>query len=85
MHICAPAQIVAIYQVNTSYNYSANNTDTRIISYRRGQQWFDRSIQTNVKPLNISRTLVCNKIVDHSHVVGAPPVGAAPTTSPYLT
>ena len=30
---------------------------------------------------NISRTLVGNKIVDHSDVVGASPVGAAPTTS----
>ena len=28
---------------------------------------------------NISRTLVGNKIVDHSDVVGASPVGAAPT------
>ena len=34
---------------------------------------------------NISRTLVGNKIVDHSDVVGALPVGAAPTTSACLT
>ena len=34
---------------------------------------------------NISCTLVGNKIVDHSHVVGASPVGAAPTTSSFLT
>ena len=34
---------------------------------------------------NISRTLVRNKIVDHSDVVGAPPVGAAPTTSSFST
>ena len=33
------------------------------------------------KTSNIRRTLVGNKIVDHSDVVGAPPVGAAPTTS----
>ena len=31
----------------------------------------------------ISRTLVGNKIVDHSDVVGASPVGAAPTTSSF--
>ena len=37
------------------------------------------------KTSNISRTLVCNKIVDYSDVVGASPVGAAPTTSSYLT
>ena len=33
------------------------------------------------KTSDLSGTLVCNKIVDHSDVVGAPPVGAAPTTS----
>ena len=30
---------------------------------------------------NISRSLVDNKIVNHADVVGASPVGAAPTTS----
>ena len=34
---------------------------------------------------NIRRTLVGNKIVDHSYVVGASPVGAAPTTSSFST
>ena len=32
---------------------------------------------------NISRTLVGNKIADHSCVVGASPVGAAPTASSF--
>ena len=34
---------------------------------------------------NIRHTLVVDKIVDHSDVVGASPVGAAPTTSSFLT
>ena len=36
---------------------------------------------------DISHTLVgnSNKIVDHSDVVGASPIGAAPTTSSFLT
>ena len=34
---------------------------------------------------NISSTLVGNTIVDHSDVVGASPVGAAPTTSSFST
>ena len=34
---------------------------------------------------NIVRTLVGNKIVDHSDVVGASPVGAAPITSSFST
>ena len=33
---------------------------------------------------NISYALVGNKIVDHSDVVGASPVGATPTTSSGL-
>ena len=34
---------------------------------------------------NISRTLAGNKIVDHWDVIGASPVGAAPTTSSFST
>ena len=37
------------------------------------------------KTSNISRTLVGNKIADNSDVVGASPVGAAPTTSSFST
>ena len=37
------------------------------------------------KTSNIRRTLVGNKIVNHSDVVGASPVGAAPTTSSFST
>ena len=34
---------------------------------------------------NVRRTLVGNEIADHSDVVGASPVGAAPTTSLFST
>ena len=37
------------------------------------------------KNSNIRHTLVGNKIVDHSDVIGASPVGAAPTTSSFST
>ena len=37
------------------------------------------------KTSSISHTLVDNKIVDHSDVVGASPVGAAPNTSSFST
>ena len=43
------------------------------------QQWIYRQVS------NIRRTLIGNKIVDNSDVVGAPPVGAAATTSSLLT
>ena len=34
---------------------------------------------------DIRRILVSNTIIDHSDVVGASPVGAAPTTSSFST
>ena len=37
------------------------------------------------KTSGISRAFVGNKIVDNSDVVGASPVGAAPTTSSFST
>ena len=37
------------------------------------------------KTSNIRRTVRGNKIVDHSDVIGASPVGAAPTTSSFST
>ena len=41
--------------------------------------------QLDRKTSGISRALVGNKIVDNSDVVGASPVGAAPTTSSFST
>ena len=51
--------------------------------------WYHQSTMSmNInygKVSNIRRTLVGNEIVDHSDVVGASPVGAAPTTSSFST
>ena len=43
------------------------------------------NLQTYRQVSNIRRTLISNKTVDHSDVVGASPVGAAPTTSSFST
>ena len=40
---------------------------------------------TYLQTSNIKRTIVFNEIIDHSDVVGASPVGAAPTTSSFST
>ena len=47
--------------------------------------WIHQVNQTYRKTSNISRTLVGNEIVDNVDVVGASPVGAAPTTSSFST
>ena len=43
------------------------------------------SVENYRQTSNISRILVGNRIVDHSDVVGASPVGAAPNTSSFST
>ena len=47
---------------------------------KSGSKYFEYN-----KTYNISCTLVGNKIVDNSDVVGASPVGAVPTTSSFWT
>ena len=42
-------------------------------------------IQIYCETYNMRRTLVRNKIVGHTDVVGAAPVGTAPTTSSFST
>ena len=44
-----------------------------------------RTYEINSKTSNTSRTLVGNKIVDHSDVAGESPIGAAPTASSFST
>ena len=44
-----------------------------------------RPIQIYRQTSNTSRALVGNRIVDHSDLVGASPVGAAPATSSLST
>ena len=52
-----------------------------------GQYWLsvNKSYYYYRKTSNISRILVGDKIVDNSDVIGASPVGAAPTTSSFST
>ena len=55
------------------------------------RNWVSSCVSNNTplsayrKTSNIRRTLVGNKTVDHSDVVRASPVGAAPTTSSFST
>ena len=50
-------------------------------------QWLPNELpySTYRQVSDIRRTLVGNKIVDHSDVVGSSPVGAAPTSSSFST
>ena len=77
-HVCsAPAAIEhSIVHTIVRMNYQ-----WRVILYRN----YSYDCLDYRKTYDIRRTLVGNKIVDHSDVVGASPVGAAPTTSSCST
>ena len=52
------------------------------------RQFSGKHVETKTeyrKTSDIRRILLGNNIVDHSDVVGASPVGAAPTTSSFST
>ena len=40
-------------------------------------------IDTTIKPLKLSHTIVGNKLVDHSDIIGAAPAGATSSFSTY--
>ena len=52
---------------------------------QQSNHWSLRMAKHYRKTSSKSRTLLGNKIVDNSDVVGASPVGAAPTTSSFST
>ena len=53
-----------------------------VVGHDQQAQWW---LQSYRQVSNISPTLAGYKIVNHSNVVGASPVGAAPTTSSFST
>ena len=73
------AYFTLIY-LNYNYNYGAGSGGVRVVG---SDALLFKTTYSQVS--NIRRTLTGNKIVDHSHVVGALPVGAAPTTASFST
>ena len=72
-------RILRIFRIQSTYKIS-DNMLSNITT------WHNVSVAMIYRQVsNISRTLVGNKIVDNSDVVGASPVGAAPTTSSLST
>ena len=70
------------------FEYQSNQYLYKFLLPHRKLAWcIPVSLETAAyrKVSNIRRTLVGSKIVDHSDVVGASPVGAAPTTSSFST
>ena len=73
-----PASIISLSELRR-YVWINDNGPNDVCMHRQ------TPVGLNVQFSNIRRTLVGNEIVDHSDVVGASPVGAAPTTSSFST
>ena len=83
--LCSASVTVMLY---TKLCYIALPTPDSLIPWNMHTVLFwmcDHLLVDYRKVSNIRRTLVGNKIVDHSDVVGASPVGAAPNTSSFST
>ena len=52
------------------------------LSRRQRRNWLPETFR---QTSNISHILIGNKLFDYSDVIGASPVGAAPTTSSFST
>ena len=82
-------KIIYIYIIDVSKSPCwLSNTAEDYPTGRQVSVWLylgDGNIQKYCKTSNISHTWVGNKIVDDSDVVGASPVGAAATTSSFMT
>ena len=81
-------QTTAIIQLKSNFIITQSIFSVRVIQNspqltHESEDW--SVLYSYRKTSNIRCTLVGNKIVDHSDVVGASPVGAAPTTSSFST
>ena len=87
--LCLTTVCVCIFYI-TAYAIPRNQSINALMAqgFVRSHQMKPKHwMQNNYyrKTSSISRTLAGNKIVDNSDVVGASPVGAAPTTSSFST
>ena len=82
-------------RISPSSSSPVDNMRDKITDCMLIQPVIESEVQTLIKHLNISSAgydsitaavvSACNKIVDHSDIVGASPVGAVPTTSSFST
>ena len=75
--------LVRVLSVRVNYSQQCRNDINGRWEYSKSIIGIFQTCRRKIS--NISHTLVGNKIVDHSDVVGASPVGAAPTTSSFST
>ena len=78
------------HALHPTTTHPSHSSTLRVILLMNNNQSLKSNIHWLIKTKyrqvsNISHTLVGNNIFDHSDVVGASPVGAAPTTSSLST
>ena len=76
---------IFILNCNKTFDLTFDEQDQRSNSFYTGYKNSFYELTMYCQNSNIRRTLAGNKIVDHSDVVGASPLCAAPTTSSFTT
>ena len=74
-----------IYQRSACGPVASIGNGNTVVSQACGGSGHRRLAQTKYRKTSNTRPTLDNKIVDHTDVVGASPVGAAPTTSSFST
>ena len=82
-YISSTIAFIVFEKGSPRFLYTGTQLQLPIVHVNSSLYLFDYSMYRQVS--NTRRTLVGNQIVDHSDVVGASPVGAAPTTSSFST
>ena len=82
---CSPAHPQIGSQIPPNWKRQIKKKKKKKITVTDKSHQWNWKIITYRQVSNISCTLVGNKIVDHSDVIGASLVGAAPTTSSFST
>ena len=82
---CAFVVLVVAYENNSYIRFGPIGEWYTMLYEYRTQKSNYKAINKISQVSNISRTAIGNQIVDHSNIVGAPPVGADPTTSSFST
>ena len=69
----------------TNKTKTVNNVFSQLDVHKEGRWWVVPTDLIYRQTSTISRTFTGNENVDHSDVVGASPVGVAPTTTSFST
>ena len=86
-YFCSTAKVIYMPYTDWPHRHCFRRPVAKLVPDHLQQQCLIHRDKISIyhRTSNISRALVGDKTIDHSHVVGASPISAAPTTSLFST